>query len=337
MYQLATNRKDVIQPRLEIGRPDDKYEKEADAVADRVMHMPSSGGFQMTSGTQSPGIQMKCAKCEEEEKVQMKPSSQIGKSLQMKPESGGVMASTGLTSLLNSSKGSGQPLPDKVRGEMGAKIGTDFSGVKVHTGSNAIQMSREIGAQAFTHGSDIYFNQGKYDPESSEGKHLLAHELAHVVQQSYTATDAFPIQRMLACPATLNASDPVPEGFKAYQGNSSWFHCGFRGILEDRVPSPEDPQNECFYDDSGVLVDESHEAAGCRGTPNDYDSSASTWDHIFNDRGGIWHRGWDAYWTSRGYEKVQQIDECREACNQDNALLRSLCLSGCLDEGHPMY
>ena len=52
-----------------------------------------------------------------------------------------------------------------------------------HTNSSAIQMSKELGAHAFTHGSDIYFNSGKYDSQSREGQHLLAHELTHTVQQ----------------------------------------------------------------------------------------------------------------------------------------------------------
>ena len=186
MLRLATTRKNVIQPRLEIGRPNDKYEKEADAVADRVMRMPSSSDRQMKSGTAGPGIQMKCAKCEEEEKLQMKPASEG--ILQMKPGNGGMMASEGMSTRLNHSKNSGQPLPEKVSNEMGGKIGADFSGVKVHTGGDAVQMSQELGAQAFTHGSDIYFNQGKYDPGSSEGKYLLAHELTHTLQQGATST-----------------------------------------------------------------------------------------------------------------------------------------------------
>ncbi|ELR72090.1 hypothetical protein C900_01832 [Fulvivirga imtechensis AK7] len=186
MLQLATTRENFIQRRLEIGQPDDKYEKEADAVADRVMRMPSSRSFQMTSGTQSPGIQMKCAKCEEEEKLQMKPMSKGGDFLQMKSANKVMTASEGLRGMVNSSKGSGQSLPEGVNNEMSGKMGADFSKVKVHTDSNAIQMSRELGAQAFTYGSDIYFDQGKYDPGSSAGKHLLAHELTHVVQQNDT-------------------------------------------------------------------------------------------------------------------------------------------------------
>lgn len=84
---------------------------------------------------------------------------------------------------LQGSKGGGSTLPDPLRRQMESGIGADFSNVRIHTGAHAAQLSRSIQAQAFTHGNDIYFNEGKYSPDSSSGKHLLAHELAHTVQQ----------------------------------------------------------------------------------------------------------------------------------------------------------
>jgi len=66
---------------------------------------------------------------------------------------------------------------------MEQSFGADFSSVRVHTDSASVQMNKEINAQAFTHGSDIYFNEGKYDTTSSDGQKLLAHELTHTVQQ----------------------------------------------------------------------------------------------------------------------------------------------------------
>ena len=62
-------------------------------------------------------------------------------------------------------------------------MGADFGGVKVHTDSAAARLSRNVQATAFTHGSDIYFSQGSYQPDTAQGQHLLAHELTHVVQQ----------------------------------------------------------------------------------------------------------------------------------------------------------
>lgn len=85
---------------------------------------------------------------------------------------------------LNNSKNGGSPLPDSTKGTMESHFGQDFSNVKLHTDTNAVQMNRDLQAQAFTHGNDIYFGEGKYNPTSQEGKHLLAHELTHVVQQN---------------------------------------------------------------------------------------------------------------------------------------------------------
>ena len=69
---------------------------------------------------------------------------------------------------------------------MQSSFGFDFSHVNIHTDTGAVQMSKELHAQAFTQGSDIYFNSGKYDPQTTTGKQLLAHELTHVVQQQET-------------------------------------------------------------------------------------------------------------------------------------------------------
>jgi len=92
-------------------------------------------------------------------------------------------ASPDFSARLSARKGGGAPLPDASRTQMEQGIGADFSGVRVHTDSEAERMNDDIHAQAFTHGQDVYFNSGKYSPESKEGQRLLAHELTHVVQQ----------------------------------------------------------------------------------------------------------------------------------------------------------
>ena len=117
-------------------------------------------------------IQRKCAACEKEEKLQKKSNS-----------SGSPESSSKLEETLRSSKGSGSPIANAPRKQMEKSFGTDFSNVRVHTDSTAAQMNKDLQAQAFTHGSDVYFNSGKYNTESSEGQHLLAHELTHTVQQ----------------------------------------------------------------------------------------------------------------------------------------------------------
>lgn len=85
--------------------------------------------------------------------------------------------------LLSQTKGKGMPLPDDVREEMEAHFKADFSNVRIHTDAAAIEMNQMVKAYAFTHGYDIYFNKGQFNPYSPNGKELLAHELTHVVQQ----------------------------------------------------------------------------------------------------------------------------------------------------------
>ena len=93
-------------------------------------------------------------------------------------------------SSLSSSKGSGSPLPDTTKQFMESRFGADFSGVRIHTGSYAENLSTGIHAQAFTHGNDIYFNSGKYSPHTEAGGTLLAHELTHTIQQGASRSHA---------------------------------------------------------------------------------------------------------------------------------------------------
>jgi hypothetical protein len=78
---------------------------------------------------------------------------------------------------------SGQPLPDATRARMESHFGQDFSEVRVHTDSKASASAESLAARAYTFGSQIVFRNGLYVPESTAGQRLLAHELAHVVQQ----------------------------------------------------------------------------------------------------------------------------------------------------------
>jgi hypothetical protein len=81
------------------------------------------------------------------------------------------------------SSGGGSPLAADVRADMEGRFGQDFSDVRVHTGSAAHDSAKSVNAQAYTVGSNIVFQRDKYDPASDGGKHMLAHELTHVVQQ----------------------------------------------------------------------------------------------------------------------------------------------------------
>jgi hypothetical protein len=138
---------------------------------------------------------------EEEEEVQMKPLLQRQeeeeevqpKPLLQRQAGGGFVAGEAVEQRLAATEGGGSPLPGEVRAFMEPRFGADFSGVRIHTGSESARLNRALSAQAFTRGQDIYMGEGRYDPGTDGGKRLLAHELTHVVQQTGHAQPA--IQR----------------------------------------------------------------------------------------------------------------------------------------------
>lgn len=160
-----------IQPKLKIGSPNDQYERQADRVAEAVVSSPAPN-IQQQSLEEEETLQRKCAECEKEEGLQMKSDSGLGANT----------TPPGISQKIQNA-GGGTQLPDSVNSEMSQKIGADFSNVNIHTGPKSSRLNQSLGARAFTHGNNIFFNSGEYNPESREGKRLLAHELSHVVQQ----------------------------------------------------------------------------------------------------------------------------------------------------------
>ncbi len=171
-----------IQTKLRINTPRDRYEQEAERVAEQVMRMPAKtiqrkcekcGKEDAIQRTPMISVQRTCANCEEEEEM-----------LQTKPRGNLTnMASPALINQIQNTRGGGQVMDTSTRSFMEPRFGNDFSGVRIHVDSQSAKMNQEINARAFTIGSDIYFNRGAYSPGSVEGKKLLAHELTHVVQQ----------------------------------------------------------------------------------------------------------------------------------------------------------
>jgi hypothetical protein len=125
------------------------------------------------------------------------------------------------------------------------------------------------------------------------------------------------LQRMAACPSHVGDADPVPPGWKPYFGDTSVFHCGFRTILEDRAPAAGDPMNECVYDHSGTLVDDSHPYAGCKGTPDQYDSKKDPIKHATIDSGGIVRAGAPAFADSVKHAVVEPVAEWLGGLDRD--------------------
>jgi hypothetical protein len=188
-------------------------------------------------------IQRKCADCAEEEKLQKKeedsdlPSGYGSGTVEEIPDlsaasDGGLQKPTGdFHQQLNASKGGGSPLDPESRETMGTQFGADFSGVRIHTGSQASEMNKGLKSQAFTHKNDIYFNEGKFNPSTTSGKHLLAHELTHTIQQGSSRPG---IQKSNDKPTEAGEIDPTKLPLKDGQMNSAKTEITF-----DSVPIPD--------------------------------------------------------------------------------------------------
>lgn len=184
-----------IQRKLQIGAPDDPLELEADAMADKVMRMPDQNFIQrkcdqckddekVQAKPLESFIQRKCAHCDEKEEGEHIQRKSFSSFIQRKDTSAGAVASESISNQINSSRGNGSVMDTDTRSFMESRFGSDFGNVKIHTNKEALQMNRELEAKAFTVGKDIYFNEGQYQPNSDDGRRLLAHELTHVVQQN---------------------------------------------------------------------------------------------------------------------------------------------------------
>jgi hypothetical protein len=186
-----------VQAKLSIGKSNDKYEVEADKMADTVVSNKQKNNTDAFFNP-SPTVQRKLAndiQKQEENDIQEKPLAQKitpvvqlaaekEETVQMRSNNDTKTASSsGIENKLNSSKNGGSPLQETTKTEMESGFGADFSKVRVHSDANAVQMNKELGSQAFANGNNVYFNEGKYNPNSQDGKHLLAHELTHTVQQ----------------------------------------------------------------------------------------------------------------------------------------------------------
>jgi hypothetical protein len=161
-----------VQAKLSVGAPGDKYEQEADATANKVMTMPAP--------EKEKPVQREIASEEKEEEVQTKPLAD-GIQREMAPEEkeeevqtklateGKSQAGSNLESQLSGTKGGGSALSDEVRSHMEPRFGANFSSVRVHTDSAAVQMNRDLGAQAFTQRAPLIQRiGGKQDTEGGK-------------------------------------------------------------------------------------------------------------------------------------------------------------------------
>jgi len=164
--------RNFFQPKLSINQPNDVYEREADNMADNVMRISNDAIHQpgLNHTTISP-VQRKCQHCEEEEKK-----------LQRK-EAGEPTIDASTENYISSLSG-GKALEKNERSFFEPRMGCDLSNVRLHTDGNANQSAQNINALAYTHGNNIVFGPGQYQPGTDTGKKLMAHELTHTVQQT---------------------------------------------------------------------------------------------------------------------------------------------------------
>jgi hypothetical protein len=178
-----------MQTKLAIHAAGDVYEQEADRVADAVVN----GGVQHTPKTSAVSAGIQRCSCTE-----------------ASSETAGSTAPSAVSAVLDSS---GDALQRSVRENMEGRFGHDFSGVRIHTDARAAESARSVNALAYTVGNHVVFGRGQYAPSSRSGQHLLAHELAHTVQQSkgathgiqrYKVTDCDPKENPLELPSTVH-------------------------------------------------------------------------------------------------------------------------------------
>ena len=164
-----------FQPKIAINQPNDVYEQEADAVAEKIMAKREIGSYAPPFFKPALiSIQRKCAHCEEEEKEEKK--------VQRKENNQSETPVTSTENFISTLSG-GRSLNKDERNFFESKMGYDLSSVRLHTDDKANESAKNVNALAYTTGNNIVFGAGQYQPGTGAGTKLLAHELTHVVQQ----------------------------------------------------------------------------------------------------------------------------------------------------------
>ncbi|WP_323001818.1 eCIS core domain-containing protein [Denitromonas sp.] len=244
-----------LQARLSIGASHDPLEHEADRAADQVMRMGAVEGAISRTGT--PRL------------------TRRGQTASAR--AGAVPASVDRTL-----GRSGEPLAPSARAFFEPRFGHDFSRVRVHRDSAAAASAREVSAHAYTVGHHLVFATGRYAPDTAAGQGLLAHELAHVVQQSGT------LQRSAAAPEPETRSnrpeDEEPRAPEPMDEEPAEAHAagGIGGPISERFAAPFDSSLEGAPLPMGVERDAVEAERACLATaapdPAECDpATALTW------------------------------------------------------------
>jgi Domain of unknown function (DUF4157) len=212
----------MLQAKMTVGKPNDAYEQEADRVADTVMRMPDAvvqrqeeqeetarmkpissllqrqGDEQKDETAQAKSIVGAITPIVQRQEEQEETAQMLQRQEEKKDEHAQAKGSSDLTpavspqleSRIQTIRGGGQPLPDNTRTFFESRFGHDFGGIRVHTDSQAAETAGQLNAQAFTIGRNVFFGAGHYEPHTSKGQWLMAHELTHTIQQQPSQTIA---------------------------------------------------------------------------------------------------------------------------------------------------
>ena len=230
----------IIQTKLSIGQPNDKYEQEADRVADKVMRI-SDDDVQSMERSEEEKVRTKPVaetltplvhretRPEERGGVQKQPEEEKEDITQTKREvSPSTTSPTNVDTGINALKGRGRTLSRSTRSFFEPRFGINFSGVRIHTDPYANNLARSINAKAFTVGNNIVFGSGHHSPGTFGGKRLLAHELTHVTQKSGVAVKRFiNLANTKNLPAALYGAADVNKFYKKIAGN----HTNLEGLI----------------------------------------------------------------------------------------------------------
>ena len=191
----------LIQAKLTVSSPGDPEEQEADQVADRVMR--AHAGAPLTAPCSCADDEESCAACQAQSpKIQRRAT---GNPAPSNAWTGGASADALPSMLLRES---GQPLDAPTRAFFEPRFGHDFSDVRVHTNAAAGESAQAINAHAYTLGSNVVFAPGRYNPKSNDGRLLLAHELAHTLQQKSKTFIHHPVHVQRT---PDDSTDPAPK------------------------------------------------------------------------------------------------------------------------------
>jgi hypothetical protein len=257
----------AIPAKVAINQPGDAEEQEADRVSEEVVRMPEP---QLARPCTCGGT---CADCRQEG------AGQTPRRLRMKSLAGSAPAQTAPPMVQAVLRSPGRPLDAAARAFMEPRFGHDFSRVRVHAGAAAAQSAREVNARAYAVGRDIVFGAGEYQPSTSQGRSLLAHELAHVRQDAQAGYPGGRLRRQpssSAPPSGGHVEYPSPDEKDLIQ-----FALDRNLNLDDLLrANPQFANSRPLSPLVGVFIPEAYHASTTAHDPNAPASRNATWAQI---------------------------------------------------------